>query len=312
MKPGEFPAYFRYVRDKGNLLPGYFAVAAKNGEMFRLPGERHRRLEEEMENAKNLLLEKINEAEMVLVGIGEEFGENVGKGKAMPQFADCFRKIEENGQLLWMLPYMEKMQEDSARTEKTEKAYEILEKLLKDKNYFIVSTRMDDYIYRTNLKKEKVVTPCGGYRFLQCEDGCGKRLYPADGHLPGEIYGYLTGKDGNCGGIQPQLCPECGKRLVFNNRKAVNYIEEGYLEQWNKYMQWLKGTVNKKLCLLELGAGMQYPTVIRWPFERLTFINEKSNMFRVHSKLYHLAEEIKGRGYKIQEKPIDFLINWFV
>ena len=89
-------------------------------------------------------------------------------------------------------------------------------------------------------------------------------------------------------------------------------MEEGYLEQWNKYMRWLQGTVNKRLCVLELGVGMQYPTVIRWPFERVTFINEKSSMFRIHSKLYHLTEEIKGRGYKIQEKPIDFLINWFV
>ncbi len=84
------------------------------------------------------------------------------------------------------------------------------------------------------------------------------------------------------------------------------------MEQWNKYMRWLQGTVNKRLCVLELGVGMQYPTVIRWPFERVTFINEKSSMFRIHSKLYHLTEEIKDRGYKIQEKPIDFLINWFV
>ncbi len=284
-----------------------------------------------MEKEKKLLAEKINEAEMVLVGIGEEFGESMDKGKAIPQLAECFQAIEKNERQSWMLPYLEKLQGDWLGTEKTAKAYETLEKLLDQKNYFIVSTRMDDYIYETKLKKEKIVTPCGGNRFLQCPDGCGKHLYQADGQLPGKIYEYLIGKGNGKTGEVPAVsdlklagedegrdqiscptCPECGKYLVFNNRKAKQYVEEGYLEQWNKYMRWLQGTVNKRLCVLELGVGMQYPTVIRWPFERVTFINEKSSMFRIHSKLYHLTEEIKDRGYKIQEKPIDFLINWFV
>ena len=288
-------------------------------------------MEEAMGNEKDLLFEKIKEAELVLVGIGEEFGETIANGKILHQFGENCQSIEKNEGLRWMLPYLEKMHEDSMRTEKTVKAYETLEKLLKDKNYFIVSTRMDDYIYQTKLKAERIVTPCGGYRFWQCQDGCGKHLYQVDGHLFEKIYEYMVGKgsktesdsidianpesvrrDGNLDKIQPPRCPECGKNLVFNNRKAEYYVEEGYLEQWNKYMRWLQGTVNKRLCVLELGVGMQYPTVIRWPFERVTFINEKSSMFRIHSKLYHLTEEIKDRGYKIQEKPIDFLVNWFV
>ena len=82
--------------------------------------------------------------------------------------------------------------------------------------------------------------------------------------------------------------------------------------QWEKYMKWLQGTVNRKLCVLELGVGMLYPTVIRWPFEKVVYFNQKSNIFRIHSKLYQLTEEIKDRGYKIEKKPMDFLINWFV
>ena len=100
--------------------------------------------------------------------------------------------------------------------------------------------------------------------------------------------------------------------LIFNNILSEGYVEEEYLEQWEKYMKWLQGTVNRKLCVLELGVGMLYPTVIRWPFEKVVYFNQKSNIFRIHSKLYQLTEEIKDRGYKNRKKPMDFLINWFV
>lgn len=264
-----------------------------------------------MEEIRDRLLEKLNEAELVLIGIGEEFEEWMPKMEEIPEFAEVLSRMEERQEIMWMLPYLKKAYEDMHRTDKTKRAYDILERLLKDKNYFVVSTRMDDYIYRTGLLKERIVTPCGGHRFCRCASGCNKQLYEADMQLSGKIYEYLI-KGGSLDGIKRPSCPNCGKDLIFNHVGVAGYLEEEYLEQWDKYKKWLQGTVNKKLCVLELGVGMQYPTVIRWPFEKVVFFNQKANMFRVHSKLYQLTEEIKDRGYKIEKKPIDFLINWFV
>ena len=97
------------------------------------------------------------------------------------------------------------------------------------------------------------------------------------------------------------------KFLVFNNIDAEKYNEEGYLRKWMIYKKWLQGTVNKNLCILELGVGMNYPSVIRWPFEKIAFYNQKSELFRVHSRLYQITEEIKDRGYGICQKPEDFI-----
>lgn len=264
-----------------------------------------------MEEIRDILLEKVREADFVLVGIGEEFEEAMPKMEEEPGFSDILKRIEEQKENAWMYPYLKKIHMDMHSREKTEKAYAVLENLLEGKNYFIVSTRMDDYIYKTKLVKEKIVTPCGGYQFCRCEEGCSQQLYQADEQLPKKIYDYFTsGKDGEK--IKRPLCPVCGKGLVFNQAESAGYIEEGYLLQWNKYMKWLQGTVNKRLCVLELGVGMKYPTVIRWPFEKVVFFNQKSDFFRVHSKLYQLTEEMKGRGYKIEKKPMDFLINGFV
>lgn len=263
-----------------------------------------------MEKIKDILYEKINQAELVLVGIGEEFGESIPDIEKIPDMAEALNLIEENEEIKWMLPYLKKGFADAHKSDKIQKAYHVLENLLKDKNYFVVSTRMDDYIYQTRIKKERIVTPCGGYRFCHCVEGCGKQLLEADVFLSERIYESVT--NGGClEKIEQPVCPVCGKKLVFNNIESEGYMEEGYLHQWEQYMKWLKGTINRKLCVLELGVGMRYPTVIRWPFEKVVFFNQKSNIFRIHSKLYQLTEEIKDRGYKAEEKPIDFLINEF-
>ena len=130
-----------------------------------------------MKEIKDILLEKINEADLVLVGIGEEFENNIPKMEDVPSFASAINQIEKNEDIKWMLPHLKKKYDDLNRAETAKKAYAVLENLLKDKNYFIVSTRIDDYIYQTNLLKERIVAPCGGYRFCHCADGCGKRLY---------------------------------------------------------------------------------------------------------------------------------------
>lgn len=264
-----------------------------------------------MDEMKDILLEKVKDAELVLVGIGEEFGDNLSGMYEKKEFADFLEKIEGKEAFEWMIPYVQKIYLERCGNEEINKAYAILEKLLEEKNYFIISTCMDDYIYHTGLKTERIVTPCGGYRFLQCSEGCGEKLTEVDKSVM-EAVSECIFEGRNPEEIEAPVCENCKKRLVFNNIKASNYIESGYLEQWNDYRKWLQGTVNRKLCVLELGVGMKYPEVIRWPFEKIVFFNQKSSMFRIHSKLYQLTEEIKDRGYKIKEKPTDFLINRFV
>ncbi len=261
-----------------------------------------------MEAIINSLKAKIKDADLVLVGIGEEFSVELSELAEYKKYVEN-NDSKENGK--WMLPYIEKICLRDYDKKKIEDAYHILCKLLENKNYYIVSTCMDDYIFDTDFKKDRIVAPCGGYRLEQCADNCENRVWDADNEYLTEIYEYLD-KGNTTTKIKKPVCDKCGSNIVFNNVETDNYEEKGYLEQWNKYTKWLQGTVNKKLCVIELGVGMQYPTVIRWPFEKIVYFNQKSSLYRIHSKLYHLTEEIKDRGYSIKENPIDFLINRFV
>lgn len=164
-------------------------------------------------------------------------------------------------------------------------AYNKLAEILEGKNYFVVSLCMDDVIYNSNLKEDKIVTPLGGKRMKQCPDGCNNELFS----------------------IEETKCPHCGRELVFNNIQAENYVEEGYLPMWEKHKKWLTGTLNKKLLVLELGCNMKFPQIIRFPFERISFFNEKSHFIRVNEKFPQLTTETAARGESINANSVQWV-----
>ena len=102
-------------------------------------------------------------------------------------------------------------------------------------------------------------------------------------------------------------CPSCGKPLIFNNIYAEKYDENGYLSQWQLYTKWLQGTLNRRILILELGVGMKFPSVIRWPFEKIAFFNNKASFYRVNETLYQMSEELKDKGISIAKNSIDWL-----
>ena len=261
-----------------------------------------------MDNNIEIMMEKIKEADMILVGIGEEMEMSVSSMKKNQDFLKNYDSLEKEE---WLQPYLYKKYIENHLDNNIVKAYNTLEKILEGKNYFIVSTCIDDYVYKTNLLQERIVTPCGGFQFWQCEENCEHKIIKIDENVEKSLYNYLSNRDGE-NEIEKPLCEKCKKPLVFNNINAKNYAQEGYEAKWDLYMKWLQGTLNKKLCVIELGVGLQFPTVIRWPFEKVVFLNNKACLFRIHSKLFQLTEELKNKGYSIKEKPIDFLGNGFV
>ena len=80
-------------------------------------------------------------------------------------------------------------------------------------------------------------------------------------------------------------------------------------EQWNGYTNWLARTLNRKLVILELGEGFMNPTVMRWPFEKTTLINNKAFMFRVHKTFYQISDEIKEKALAVKSDSVSFFAH---
>lgn len=252
--------------------------------------------------------ESVNEAQLVLVGIGTEFSQPFDKMAQDPFYAPLLEQAgkEENAEQLLQFLHFHYLKRHP--DEKIILAYDRLAELLQEKNYFIVSLCTDDNIFRSGLDPKRIVTPCGGYRAMQCGKECvtDQEMLVTDENVVQELLRSIDDCGQDLNRIDFPVCAECTKPLWFNQITSPDYKEEGYLDQWQLYTKWLQGTLNRKLCILELGVGMQYPQVIRFPFEKICYFNQKSYLYRIHSKLYQLTEELKGRGTSVACDPVSF------
>lgn len=214
----------------------------------------------------------INEADKVLVGLGMEWNSLVNVKESF------LNGGVENIKMSDLISKKDVMISD---TSERIIAYQNLKKLLLEKDYYIISLCDDDVIYEIFDDNDNVVTPCGGYRFLQC----GQHIMSRD---------EVVIKDGK------PICPICGGNLSYNNIKNENYMEESYLSKFNDYKGWLQSTINKKLVILELGTDMRFPQVIRFAFDRLIKFNLKSKMYRVNKSLYMVDSSAEGRGIAVK------------
>ena len=219
-----------------------------------------------MENVKTEVMEKIKEAQKVLIGIGKEW---------------ALREDEKDIRFRHL--------SDPAQAE-LKAAYEALYDLIKDKDYYIVTTLTDGAVYEVPFDKNRIVAPCGNIHWRQCSKACTKDIWE-ESEVPDDV------------------CPHCKAPLTGNTIKAETYIEEGYLPRWKDYMKWQTGTINRSLVILELGEGFATPTVMRWPFEKIIYFNQKSKLYRINESFYQLPKEAEERGVSVHENSVRWMLE---
>lgn len=253
-----------------------------------------------------LLSEKIAEADMVLVGVGEEFNEDFRDIGRFPHLMSALEEVDVNQTLEWTVPFLEHrflVEHDDGRLVE---AYRKLYGLVRDKNYFVITTCIDENIKKAAFDSGRLVEPCGNHEMLQCSGRCCDELYPSKDFSDLVRQAILDGV--GLDSLEIPRCPACGKPLAYNNILCEqNYVEEGYQKQWEKYTGWLQQTLNRKLCILELGVELNLPNIIRWPFEKVAFYNQKASFFRINASLFQMTEELSDKGISIEMNAVDYL-----
>ena len=266
------------------------------------------------------LIKTIADAEYVFIGIGEEWklSKHFSKVKGQDNKKELYTSDEAG--------FLREIFEKQFTTQVTNKegsplviqdAYLNLLNLISSKNYYVISMVNDSYMEQLGFDPEKIVQPCGNQKWLQCSNGCNDILYDVD------AFNDLLNNYQNLLSTESELeifaakqklpkCEVCGKELVFNNVEATRYLEKGYLKNWENYTMWMQKTLNRKVCMLELGVSLAYPTVIRWPFEKIAFFNQKSKLFRINGTLFQLSEEIAEKSVSIKQNSVDLFANIFV
>lgn len=254
----------------------------------------------------NELVNALKEAEYVLVGIGEEFQipyENIIQEE---RYQKMMEQIKNQEKYEWVTSYLIHDYLRTTSFPKWQEAYQKLAEILQDKDYFVVSTCTDDLIYEAPFAENRIVTPCGTFYKMQCEDCCGAMVEY------GEQVAKMVTKDllqcqGNFESVERPRCEKCNAPFVFNTVFEPKYDETGYQSDWNRYSQWLQKTVNRKLVILELGVGLVYPSVIRLPFEKTSYFNKKSHFYRINHGIYQLSEKSESRGFGLKQDVFAFI-----
>jgi NAD-dependent SIR2 family protein deacetylase len=262
----------------------------------------------------NEISELIQSSQKVLIGIGEEFSCNeieISNSEVYKLYSK--KKAAENEEIDvdWMIePIRKNFLDSELEKEKlrTYKALENLFELVREKDYYIVSMNYDSILEKVGFNTSRIVYPCGSRKNYQCSKNCSNEVLDSK-EIDDTIIEEILEQNIKLSKVNRPVCDKCGNVLVYNTVNSDNYCEAGYLDKWKVYTEWIATTLNKDICVLELGVSFRYPTVIRWPFEKISFVNNKARFVRINEKFNQVSLELTDKSITLKQNAINFLLH---
>lgn len=178
------------------------------------------------------------------------------------------------------------------------KLYKDILELIKNKEYFVITTNVDDQFYKSGFNENKIFATQGSYRYIQCSQACHNKVYDAT-----EIVKEMISKTKDCK-IPTELvpiCPVCGEVMETNLRKDSYFVQDDkWYEQSKRYDEFLTKVKNKKLLLIEFGVGFNTPGIIRFPFEQMVYQNDNWKLVRLNKDNCETILNIENRYVPIR------------
>lgn len=162
--------------------------------------------------------------------------------------------------------------------------YEKLYELVKEKDYFVLTTNVDHCFQKAGFDKHRLFYTQGDYGLFQCSEPCCQETYDNEEMIKNMVVsqGFLV-EDGNVRDVRmddvktvvPEelvpYCPKCGKGMSMNLRADATFVEdEGWHLASERYQQFLQRHKRLKMVFLELGVGYNTPGIIKYPFWQMT------------------------------------------
>lgn len=177
--------------------------------------------------------------------------------------------------------------------------YNELFKLVKDKNYFVITTNVDHCFQKAGFDKKRLFYTQGDYGLFQCSVPCHDKTYDNEELVRRMVAGQEDMK------IPSELiprCPVCGKPMTTNLRCDDKFVQdEGWNAACRRYEKFLDENKNKRVLFLELGVGGNTPAIIKYPFWRFTNQNPKATYACINFGEAICPPQIESRSVCIDE-----------
>ena len=186
--------------------------------------------------------------------------------------------------------------------------YTDLLQLVKDKDYFVLTTNVDHCFQRAGFDKKRLFYTQGDFGLWQCSVPCHKKTYDNEETVRRMI---AKQKDMRIPGELIPLCPVCKKPMTMNLRADSTCVEdEGWHEACGRYENFLETHIGSRVLFLELGCGMNTPGIIKFSFWRLTSQWPEAVYGCINLGEAYAPQEIEGKSVCISEDIGRILSVW--
>lgn len=183
--------------------------------------------------------------------------------------------------------------------------YTRLLNLVKDKEYFVITTNVDHCFQKAGIDKQRLFYTQGDYGLFQCSTPCHRRTYDNEEVILKMVAGQ---KDMRIPSALVPRCPKCGEPMTMNLRSDDTFVEDlGWNEAASRYVDWVQARLDKKLLLLELGVGSNTPAIIKYPFWKLTAQHPDFTYVCVNSGEAECPSQIEDRAIVVKADVADLI-----
>ena len=250
----------------------------------------------------------LNEAEAVIIGAGaglstaagftysgERFKENFSDFAGKYGFQDMysggfypFATLEEFWAYWSRYIYINRYDQPAG------KPYEDLLELVKGKEYFVITTNVDHRFQTAGFEKRRLFYTQGDYGLFQCSVPCHRKTYDNEAAVREML---TSQKNMRIPSELVPRCPVCGKPMTTNLRADGTFVEDaGWHAACARYQDFLNVHKGRRVLFLELGVGMNTPSIIKYPFWQMTYRNKNARYACINLEVAYAPDEIADRS----------------
>ena len=172
--------------------------------------------------------------------------------------------------------------------------YENLLSLVRDKDYFAITTNVDHCFQKAGFDKKRLFYTQGDYGLFQCSEPCCSETFDNEA-----VIREMVRRQENMR-VPSELvprCPHCGKPMTMNLRADDKFVEDdGWHKAAERYSNFLRTRGGQKILFLELGVGYNTPVIIKYPFWQMTAKNPNATYACINFGQAICPDEIQGQS----------------